>query len=98
MQTLQGLTTIRAFGWQHYSWAENSVLLNRSQKPFYLMYCIQRWLNLVLDLVVAGVATIVVSLATQLDGSSSGALGVLLAGYCEFHPGSNLSDPHLDGP
>lgn len=84
IQTLQGLTTIRAFKWEESSRTENNMLLNQSQRPFYLMYCIQRWLNLVLDLLVAAVATIVVALATQLDGSSSGALGVSLLNIVTF--------------
>ena len=84
IQTLNGLVTIRAFGWQQSSTAANATLLNRSQRPFYLMYSIQRWLNLVLDLVVASVATIVVALATQMNGSSSGALGVSLLNIVTF--------------
>ena len=84
MQTLNGLTTMRAFRWQHIFQTEHATLLNQSQRPFYLMYCIQRWLNLVLDLLVAGVAIIIVSLATQLDGSSSGALGVSLLNIVTF--------------
>lgn len=47
-ETLSGLTTIRAFGWQTQSAAKNRRLLDISQKPYYLLYCIQRWLNLVL--------------------------------------------------
>ena len=43
------------------------------------MYCIQRWLALVLDLVAGGMAIIVVSLALNLRGSTSpGLLGVSL--------------------
>jgi ABC-type multidrug transport system fused ATPase/permease subunit len=84
IQTLHGVTTIRAFGWQHASSAENAELLDRSQRPFYLMYSIQRWLNLVLDLLVAGVATLVVCLSTQLDNSSPGALGVSLLNIVTF--------------
>ena len=84
IQTLHGVTTIRAFGWQYPSSAENAALLDQSQRPFYLMYGIQRWLNLVLDLLVAGVATIVVCLSTQLDNSSAGALGVSLLNIVTF--------------
>lgn len=62
-ETLQGLATIRAFGWQQASHEQNLRLLDFSQKPYYLLYCIQRWLNLVLDLMVAVIAIILVSFA-----------------------------------
>ncbi|KAH8647275.1 P-loop containing nucleoside triphosphate hydrolase protein [Xylariales sp. PMI_506] len=84
LQTLQGVTTIRAFGWQNSSARENTKLLEQSQRPFYLMWSIQRWLNLVLDLLVAAIATLVVALATQLKGSSAGALGVSLVSILTF--------------
>ncbi len=41
-------------------------LLDHSQRPFYLLYCLQRWLTLVLELLVAGIAVVVIVLATQL--------------------------------
>lgn len=39
---LSGLATIRAFRWGTQFAIENEQLLDTSQKPFYLMYCIQR--------------------------------------------------------
>ena len=84
-ETLQGLVTIRAFDWQDERIRRNRELLDESQKPFYLMYCIQRWLKLMLDLIVTILAVVVVTLATQLNGSSSGAaLGVALANIVTF--------------
>jgi hypothetical protein len=32
------------------------IALDASQRPSYLLYCIQRWIGLVLDLIVAGIA------------------------------------------
>ncbi|KAH8599078.1 ABC transporter-like protein [Bisporella sp. PMI_857] len=84
LQTLQGLITIRAFGWQDTCIRENNALLDTSQRPFYLMYSIQRWLNLVLDLLVAGMATTIIALATQLNNSSAGAVGVSLVSILSF--------------
>ena len=79
LETLAGLVTIRAFKWQDAWNGLNSSLLDRSQRPYYLLYSIQRWLNLVLDLIVAAVATLIVALATQLPHySGGGALGVAL--------------------
>lgn len=40
--TLAGIATIRAFGWQNASKAENDRLLDNSQRPFYLLFCVQR--------------------------------------------------------
>ncbi|KAF5010391.1 hypothetical protein FDECE_3443 [Fusarium decemcellulare] len=84
LETLRGIVTIKAFAWQLSAERHNAKLLDSSQRPFYLMYSIQRWLNLVLDLLVAGVATMIVALATQLKDSSSGALGVALLNILTF--------------
>ena len=84
LQTLQGVVTIRAFGWQVSYARENAALLDNSQRPFYLMYSIQRWLNFVLDVVVAAIATIIMTLATQLEVTSAGALGVSLVNILSF--------------
>ncbi len=54
-------------------------LLDESQRPFYLMFCLQRWLNLVLGLIVAGFAVVMVGLALlipQASTSGSTALGL----------------------
>lgn len=81
LETLSGLHTIRAFNWQS-TWDETSrELLDRSQRPVYLLYCIQRWLGLALDGMVAISAIVIITLATQLNQSASsvgGALGVAL--------------------
>src|ERR1700761_6618841 len=79
-ETLEGLETIRAFGWQDYSDREAVRRLNTSQKPYYLLYMIQRWLNLVLDSLVASLAILLVALALCVPSSSSGgAIGVALS-------------------
>lgn len=85
-ETLSGLTTIRAFGWQTQSAEKNRELLDVSQKPYYLLYCIQRWLNLVLDLVIAGIAVILITFATQMRGTTSaGTLGIALVNILQFN-------------
>ncbi|KAH8900794.1 P-loop containing nucleoside triphosphate hydrolase protein [Thozetella sp. PMI_491] len=73
-ETVEGLPTIRSFGWgpeYHRIFLER---LDDSQRPVYFLYCIQRWLNLVLDLIVAALATLLVVLATQLRATESGGL------------------------
>ncbi|EMC91438.1 hypothetical protein BAUCODRAFT_39613 [Baudoinia panamericana UAMH 10762] len=85
-EALAGVTTIRSFGWQSANHAKCQSLLDASQRPFYLMLCIQRWLNLVLDLVTAALATIVVSLAITLrNTSSAGSIGVSLLNVLSFN-------------
>lgn len=77
LETLEGLPTIRAFGWESMFASDNSVRLDDSQKPYYLLFCIQRWLELVLDLMIAAMAVIVVALAVNLRSSTSpGLLGI----------------------
>lgn len=77
LETVTGLETIRAFGWEKNQQKVNNKFLDLSQRPFYLLYCIQLWLNLVLDLIVAAEAVLVVGLALGLRSSTSpGLLGV----------------------
>ncbi len=46
-------------------------LLDDSQKAFYYMYCIQQWLGLVLGLLVAVMATILMTFVLFMRGSTS---------------------------
>ncbi|KAK2734190.1 hypothetical protein FQN57_001844 [Myotisia sp. PD_48] len=86
LETLEGLSTIRAFGWQQSARNINLHRLDISQKPYYLLFSIQRWLNLVLDLLVAALATILVSLAFFLRHTSSPELlGVALTTVLLFN-------------
>ncbi|KAF4333749.1 Canalicular multispecific organic anion transporter 2 [Fusarium beomiforme] len=74
-----GLSTIRSFGWTNELLDESFGMLNISQKPFYLMFCIQRWLELVLDLFVAGMAILLVTIALRIPGTTSeGAIGLAM--------------------
>jgi ABC-type multidrug transport system fused ATPase/permease subunit len=78
-ESASGLATLRAFGWTRQAMTRNEELLTYSQKPFYLLYAVQRWLGLVLDLLVAGVATVTVGIAVGLHGKVSGGwIGVAL--------------------
>lgn len=57
-----GIVTIRSFGWQDAYVEEGLQLLDASQKPYYLMLCIQEWLSLVLGIFVAVISVILVSI------------------------------------
>ncbi|KAK4076517.1 hypothetical protein Purlil1_12630 [Purpureocillium lilacinum] len=79
LETLAGLPTLRAFGWAAPAVARNHALVDASQRPFYLLVMVQRWLVLVLDLVTAALALLVVGFAVRLRGSVSvGLTGVSL--------------------
>lgn len=85
LETCSGLLTIRAFGWERRFLESNLSLVNASQRPLYALYCVQRWLNLVLVLVVAALATLLVAFGTQLrDETSSSAMGVALVNVVNF--------------
>ncbi|KAK3694050.1 ABC transporter type 1, transmembrane domain-containing protein [Podospora appendiculata] len=80
METVQGAETIRAFGWHSEMAAENTASLDLSQRPFYLLFCLQRWLNIVLDLLVAGVAVGTIAVSVLLKGTMTGGqVGVALS-------------------
>ncbi|KJZ71681.1 hypothetical protein HIM_08919 [Hirsutella minnesotensis 3608] len=65
---------------------EESEILNQSQKPYYMLLCVQQWLALVLDLVVGALAVIIVALAMFLNGAiSAGGLGTSLVLVLQFN-------------
>lgn len=71
LSTLTGLTTLRAFAVLPPNLTINNHLLNSSQRPAYLLTMIQQWLTLVLNLVIAILATVLVTLITRLRANSS---------------------------
>ncbi|KAB8206354.1 P-loop containing nucleoside triphosphate hydrolase protein [Aspergillus parasiticus] len=79
LETLKGLSVIRAFAWEsrlHHLFEEN---MNYSQRPFYMLLSVQQWLIIVLDLVLAGMAVILVAITTSLrDKFTPGEIGVAL--------------------
>ncbi len=75
---VQGISTIRAFGWQKEAAEDNIRCLDASQRPFYLLLCLQRWLNVVLDGLVATVAIAIIWLAVALESVTGAQIGVAL--------------------
>lgn len=79
-ETVAGAPTIRAFEWQPLTAQHASRVLDGSQRPLYLLMCLQRWLNIVLDLLIAAVAVGVVTASVRLRGSTTGGeVGVALS-------------------
>lgn len=80
LETLSGLATIRAFGWQQENQSDTRSLLDMSQRPYYLLYCCQRWLILVLSLIISAQTALVVGLALGFrKATDPGFLGVSLS-------------------
>lgn len=76
---MNGLATIRSFGWVNAYMRKAIVHLDAAQKPFYLLNAIQRWLTLVLDMTAAFLVTIMVAVAVSLrDTTDPALLGVAL--------------------
>ncbi|KAI5196133.1 P-loop containing nucleoside triphosphate hydrolase protein [Aureobasidium subglaciale] len=84
LQSISGLTTIKSFGWSESYRDTNTRLLRASQIPYYLLASAQNWLSLVLNLIVAGLATLVVSIAFNLNGLDSGYFGLALTGIMDL--------------
>ncbi|KAJ5641399.1 hypothetical protein N7490_005399 [Penicillium lividum] len=78
-ETIDGITSMRAFGWQENFQVECNKRVNNSQKPFYMLLCLQQWLSLVLNLVIAVMAVVLIVVATSMrDQFSAGSMGVAL--------------------
>ncbi|KAF1949726.1 putative ABC multidrug transporter [Byssothecium circinans] len=79
LESLAGIVTVRAFGWVDAYRKKNDGFLHQSQGPFYLLAAIQNWLNLVVELMVAGLITVTVGLAVGLRSKiDAGYLGLAL--------------------
>ncbi|CAK7208856.1 hypothetical protein SCUCBS95973_000253 [Sporothrix curviconia] len=87
-----GLSTIRAHGpvWVDTTLARFDDRLDRSQEPLYLLYAVQRWLQLVLNLSVAGLVVVVLGTSVALKQGnlkakiSPGAVGVAFLNAVTF--------------
>lgn len=78
-ETIDGISSLRAFGWCEVLQTECNKRINHSQRPFYALLCLQQWLTLVLNLVIAAMAVIIMAIATCLrDQFSAGGMGVAL--------------------
>lgn len=78
LESISGMATIRAFRWSGSAIEKNHQLVDRSQRPFYLLIIAQRSLVLVLDLTTAALALILVGSAVARKSVSIGLTGVSL--------------------
>lgn len=87
--TNHGIEHVRSFGMQRPIIKRSYEKLDYSQRPYYILLTIQRWLLLVLDVLGLVIATILVSIAMLATHSTSQAgLGLALYNMTYF---SNLS-------
>jgi ABC-type multidrug transport system fused ATPase/permease subunit len=85
LETHGGLVTIRAFNWTHDYLRGNADHINVSQRPAYLLLSVQRWLGLVLDLLVGGIAVILAAVAVKTRGQvHAGLMGLALLNIVGF--------------
>ncbi|KAJ3497323.1 hypothetical protein NLG97_g1994 [Lecanicillium saksenae] len=71
LESAAGILHIRAFRWQEKVMDEFFTSLNIAQTPYYLLNCIQQWLESVLDLSTAGAAILVVAFAVKFSNTAS---------------------------
>ncbi|KAM0354777.1 hypothetical protein ACHAPU_000597 [Fusarium lateritium] len=85
LDTRKGIATLRAFGFVAKDVEKNAHLVDTSQRPAYLLVMIQQWLNLVLNLIVMVIATMLTSLAVKLHSNTAftGASLVTLMNFGE---------------
>ena len=85
IETLDGLATIRAFQWEDNYQGKFLTRLDESQRPSYLLYCLQRWLSFVTDMLVAAVAVILIVITVTLrDQIGPGYMGIALSNILAF--------------
>lgn len=72
LETVEGVVTIRSFGWSSAAEEKSFEVLNWSLQPRYALMCVQRWLSLVLNLIVSGIAIGLIALAVKFKGTTTG--------------------------
>ncbi|PNP84224.1 hypothetical protein FNYG_02912 [Fusarium nygamai] len=78
LESLDGLATVRAYGWASWYLRRGIEVLERSQVPFHFLQSAQVTLNLSVDLFVATLALVVISIAVVQMNTSGGSLGLAL--------------------
>ncbi|EXF80647.1 ABC transporter [Colletotrichum fioriniae PJ7] len=85
IETLEGLATIRAFRWEDEFEKVNLHRLDDSQRPKYLLACLQSWLTFAVDMVIAVIAVVLIVLVTTLrEQIGPGFIGVALTNVLAF--------------
>ncbi|KAL4991624.1 P-loop containing nucleoside triphosphate hydrolase protein [Aspergillus falconensis] len=86
LELVSGASTIRAFKWHSSFNVTFMSLLNTSQRPMYMLYCVQQALGFVLDLLVAILAvTLVATVVFLKEKFDTGDVGVALVMIMTFN-------------
>lgn len=86
LELVSGAATVRAFRWQQSFNTACINLLNISQGPVYLLYCVQQCLGFFLDMLVAALAVILVATVVFLrEKFDPGDVGVALVMVMTFN-------------
>lgn len=79
IETADGLVSVRAFGYEAQARAEHRQILEDSQRAIYTLYCLQRWLILTVDIVIAVLAVVLAALTLSLrHQAGAGNVGLAL--------------------
>ncbi|KAJ5138787.1 uncharacterized protein N7515_003635 [Penicillium bovifimosum] len=86
LELVRGAATVRAFGWER-SFDETCLsLLDVSQRPVYLLYCVQQCLGFFLDMLVSVLAvTLIATVVFLRDKFDPGDVGVALVMVMTFN-------------
>lgn len=72
LECISGLSTIQAFHWEEHYERNQWIFLDTSQRAFYLFQCLQRWLTVTIDLLVALFAIVLAVVLVQMRSSIGG--------------------------
>ncbi|KAJ6785358.1 hypothetical protein PWT90_03233 [Aphanocladium album] len=90
-ETSTGIHLIRSFQWQRQFLMQLSALLDKSQRPYYTLFCCQRWLSTVLDFTAAAAALVLVSICVLLpDKVSAGGVALALINIIAFNESASF--------
>ncbi|OAA57153.1 ABC transporter, transmembrane domain, type 1 [Cordyceps fumosorosea ARSEF 2679] len=90
-ETSTGIQLVRCFRWQRNFLHQLCVLLDKSQRPYYYLFCCQRWLHAVLDFVSAAAALILVGVSlSRPGGASTGSVALALLSIIGFNATSSF--------
>lgn len=85
METITGIVTIRAFRWESRSTAKTMKILDASQQPSYLLFCVQRWITFAVNAVIMMLAVVLIVLTTTLrEAIGPGYVGIALSNILAF--------------
>jgi hypothetical protein len=77
---MDGLETLRAFGWQQQAIRSNEYSIQNSQRPEFVLMALQRWLKLMLDIFATTLSIIVIEMVVaRRETIGGGQVGVAIS-------------------